>query len=74
MRKCPSCGDAIYSEDGKSPMCFRCRQSGVKVRLEIYDKEDIKDEPLKGISEIYFGNINFKKMRKKNIEYGGFQG
>lgn len=71
MKKCPLCGDTIYSEDDVS-ICHRCRESGGHVRLEIYDDIDKGKEAPKGFSDIYMGGLNYKTMRGKNIRRGGF--
>jgi len=62
MAKCVHCGSPIYTE---GLVCFRCKGLGVK--REIYDREDVPQEH-GSFSELYFGRINYKKMRKKNIE------
>ena len=71
MKTCPLCGDTIYSE-GEEPLCFRCKQTGGHVRLEIYDHPDESNEPAKGFSEAYMGNMNYKSMRRRNLHRGGF--
>jgi hypothetical protein len=71
MKTCPLCGAVVYSNDD-SAACFRCRNSGARVRLEIYDKKDEAEEPSKAFSDVFLGHMNYKRMRSKNIERGGF--
>jgi hypothetical protein len=57
------------SQEG--PLCFRCKDSGAKVRLEIYDKD-----PYNGgedsFAKTFIGGTNFKDMQRRNIRQGGF--
>ena len=67
-KNCIYCSEVIYS-DADGMVCFRCKEHRLGVKPEIYDKEDYREnEPVKGFSELYFGNINYRKMRQKNIE------
>ena len=57
------------SDEG--PLCFRCRDSGAHLRLEIYDKHpDSSKED--SFARVFMGGSNFKDMQKKNIRKGGF--
>lgn len=60
---CIHCGEPIYSDDGI--VCFRCKGLGAK--REIYDNEQGPQDP-SSFSDIYLGQINYKKMRKRNIQ------
>lgn len=71
MKTCVMCGDTIYSESDE-PMCFRCKQSGAHVRLEIYDRADPSTEPVQGFSDAFLGKMNYKSMRRANIKRGNF--
>ena len=69
MKTCPMCGDVIYSgNDG--PLCFRCKESGARLRLEIYDKDPYFKED--SFAKTFIGGTNFKDMQSKNIRRGGF--
>jgi len=67
MKTCPLCGDTFYTED---LVCFRCKGTGGQVRLEIYDRPDASDESVQGFSNVWMGNLNYKDMRRKNIQRG----
>ena len=70
MKSCPMCGDVIYSgNDG--PLCFRCKESGARVRLEIYDKDPYPKKE-DSFAKTFIGGTNFKDMQSKNIRRGGF--
>jgi hypothetical protein len=61
MGNCVHCGGTIY---GEGLVCFRCKGLGTK--REIYDREEGPPDS-SSFSDIYLGSINYKKMRKKNI-------
>ncbi|HXV45396.1 MAG TPA: hypothetical protein VD736_01860 [Nitrososphaera sp.] len=61
MANCVHCGGPIY---GDGIVCFRCKGLGAK--REIYDSEKGPRDP-GSFSDLYLGNTNYKKMRKKNI-------
>ena len=70
LKSCPMCGDRIYS-DNDEPLCFRCKESGAHLRLEVYDKDPYaRDED--SFARVFMGGTNFKDMQKKNIRRGGF--
>ncbi|MCI0560804.1 MAG: hypothetical protein MN733_20160, partial [Nitrososphaera sp.] len=71
MKTCPLCGDRIYAE-GEGILCYRCKDTGGQVRLEIYDRPDAPVEPVEGFSDAYLGKLNYKSMRKRNLHRGGF--
>jgi hypothetical protein len=62
MANCVHCGGPIY---GDGIVCFRCKGLGAK--REIYDREDGPQDK-SSFSDLYIGGINYKKMRKKNID------
>lgn len=65
-RNCVYCNDIIYQED-EGIVCSRCKpHKQLAVKPEIYASEDYKDQ--KSFSELYFGNINYRTMRQKNID------
>jgi hypothetical protein len=70
MKKCPMCGDEIYAESDE-PLCYRCKGSGARVRLEIYDKnpDSGKEDTF---ASAFLGGSNFKDLQRKNIRRGGF--
>ena len=70
MRSCPVCGDKIYSDD-EGMLCYRCKDSGAHVRLEIYEK-DPYNSPEDSFSKAFLKGPNFKDMQRKNIHRGGF--
>ena len=61
MGNCLHCGGPIYTE---GLVCFRCKGLGTK--REIYDSEEGPQDN-SSFSDLYIGNTNYKKMRKKNI-------
>jgi hypothetical protein len=70
---CPLCGTELNEAELDSALCFRCRDSKAKVRLEIYDKED--DSRIKttdSFSEVFLGKANYKRMRRANLRHGGY--
>ena len=69
MKTCPMCGDTMYS-DNDGPLCFRCKQSGAKLRLEIYDKDPYTGQATS--FGTFIGGTNYKDMQRKNIRRGGF--
>ena len=69
MKKCIGCGDIMYSDD---LMCHRCKESGVRTRLEIYDNLPEQKKPAHDFSKTFLGDFNYKKMQRKNLERGGF--
>ena len=70
LKTCPMCGDDIRPSD-EGPLCFRCKESGARLRLEIYDKHpDSRKED--SFARVFMGGSNFKDMQKKNIKNGGF--
>jgi hypothetical protein len=69
MRKCPLCGGVIHS--GDDLVCFRCKDTGGHVRLEIYDR-DPGNDPEDSFSKVFMGSPHFGDMQKKNIRRGGF--
>jgi hypothetical protein len=64
------CGDKIYS-DSDEPLCYRCKGSGARLRLEIYDKDPYSGQA-DTFGNAFFGGTNFKDMQRKNIRRGGF--
>ena len=68
---CPLCGGLLNDVERGSSLCFRCRESGGRVRLEIYDLEgDLKGADC--FSDIFLGKTNYRKMRKANLKRGGY--
>lgn len=70
MKSCPMCGDIIYASQA-GPLCHRCKESGAKVRLEIYDKDPYAGNE-DSFARAFIGGTNFKDMQRKNIRTGGF--
>jgi hypothetical protein len=62
------CGDTIYS--GEDPLCYRCKESGVKLRLEIYDKDPYTRR--ESSFDRFTGGTDYTTMQRKNIRRGGF--
>jgi len=70
MRKCPTCGDSIYTNDDL--MCFRCRQRGARLRHEIYDNiKDDEDAIIARFSDIVMGGFNYRRIRRRNLQDAG---
>ena len=70
MKACTLCGDLIYSSND-GPICYRCREMGAHVRLEIYDKET-GITPEDSFSKAFIGGPHFKDMQRRNIRRGNF--
>jgi hypothetical protein len=70
MKKCPLCGDVLYSSND-GPLCFRCKESGARLRLEIYDKDPYSKKE-DSFTKTFIGGTNYKDMQSKNIRRGGF--
>lgn len=68
MKTCPTCGDTIYL-DSDGPLCFRCKGSGAKLRLEIYDKDPYTGRE-DNFAKTFVGGTNYKDMQRKNIRRG----
>ena len=49
-------------------VCFRCKEHNLGVKSEIYDEEEYEEALEQSYAEFCFGNINYRKMRQKNIE------
>jgi hypothetical protein len=64
------CGDTIYA-DSDEPLCYRCKDSGARLRLEIYDKDPYSGKA-DSFANSFIGGTNFKDMQRKNIRRGGF--
>jgi hypothetical protein len=62
MTDCIHCGGPIY---GDGIVCFWCKGLGPK--REIYDGKEYPKDP-SSFSDIYLGHVNYKKMRKKNVQ------
>jgi hypothetical protein len=71
MKTCSLCGDTIYTDE-EGLFCFRCKQTGGHIRLEIYDKPDPPKEGGTSFEDAFIGKLNYKSMRRNNIQRGGF--
>ena len=58
---CIHCGEPIYRA---GLVCHRCTQHNLGTKREIYDSEQVRED---SFSDAYFGEINYRKMRKRNI-------
>jgi hypothetical protein len=68
--KCLHCGGDVYSEE---LVCFRCnKEKSLLIKAEIYDKEEApKESELDNVfSELLFGKINYRSMRRRNLPDG----
>jgi hypothetical protein len=57
----------MYQEN-EGLICFQCKPHNLGVKPEIYTTERNGDENQDSFSEIYLGNLNYRKMRQKNID------
>ncbi|MEO9319289.1 MAG: hypothetical protein ABI361_01315 [Nitrososphaera sp.] len=73
QRRCPLCGSALDADSEEFTLCYKCRESGAKIRLEIYEADStIPKDPSSGFSELFLGKINYRKIRNANIARGGY--
>jgi hypothetical protein len=66
--KCLHCGTDVYSEE---LVCFYCnKEKSFFIKAEIYDKEKVQNESdlEAAFSELLFGKINFRSMRRHNLQ------
>lgn len=65
-KNCLYC-NAIMYQDNEGLVCYRCKPHNLGVKPEIYATEQ-SDEKQDRFSDVYCGNINYRKMRQKNID------